>query len=176
MVLCIWLCDDMEKEGAASWAIRHIFGRNFVRRLGTSTVDYWPIVMEFPLTKISDGLMHKLKEFEHPRFQIPMQIERVKISRSSGNHVTVTKPASASSSRNFIEGSKKETEILVGARRCCALKNLANPIEKGLNVCAVTSQIVESSSESCLILLNPNQRFQSSPYLNVKFHTNSRRL
>jgi hypothetical protein len=60
-----------------------------------------------------------------------MEIERVKIGRSIGNHGTVTKPTSASSSGNFIEGSKEETKILAEARRCCALKNLANPIKKG---------------------------------------------
>jgi hypothetical protein len=61
---------------------------------------------------------------------MPMEIERVKIGRSSGNHGSVTKPVSASSSGNFVEGSKEEAEILAEARRCCALKNLANPIEK----------------------------------------------
>jgi hypothetical protein len=63
------------------------------------------------------------------------------------------KPASSSSSRNFSEGLKEETEILAEARRCCALKNLANPIEKGLNVGAVASQTMEHSSESCPIFL-----------------------
>jgi hypothetical protein len=130
--------------------------------------------MEFPLTEISNGLMHKLKEFKCPLFQMPMEIERVKIARSSGNHGTVTK--SLSSLGNFIEGYKEETEILVEARRCCALKNLANPVEKGLNVCAVASQIMEYSSESCPILLNSSQHFRCSTYLNVKFHTNCRRL
>jgi hypothetical protein len=75
--------------------------------------------------------MYKLKEFECPLFQMPVEIERVEISCSSGNHGAVTKPASASSSGNFIESSKAETEIMAEARRCCALKNLANPIEKG---------------------------------------------
>jgi hypothetical protein len=105
-----------------------------------------------------------------------MEIKRVKIGYSSGNHGTVTKPAPASSSENFIEGSKEETEILAQARRCCALANLANPIEKGLNVCAVASQIVKYSSESCPILLNSSQHFQYSMCLNVKIHTNSERL
>jgi hypothetical protein len=103
-----------------------------------------------------------------------MEIERVKIGRSSGNHGTITKPTSQSSSGNFIEGSKEETEILAESRRCCALTNLANSIEKGLNVCAVASQIVEYSSERCRIFLNSPQHFQCSAYLNVKFHTNSR--
>jgi hypothetical protein len=102
-----------------------------------------------------------------------MEIERVKIARSSGNHGTVTKPASASSSGNFIEDSKEETDILAEARRC-VLKNLANPTEKGPNVCAVASQIVEYSSESCPVLLNSSQHFQCPTYLKVKFHTNSR--
>jgi hypothetical protein len=93
--------------------------------------------MEFPLTEVSNGLMHKLKEFDRPLFQIPMEIERLEIGRSTGSHGTVAKPAS--SSKNFIEGSKGEAEILDEARRYCALKNLANPIEKGLNVCAVSS-------------------------------------
>jgi hypothetical protein len=101
-----------------------------------------------------------------------MEIEGLKISRSSRNHGTVTKPTSASSSGNFIEGFKEETEV----RRCCALKNLANLIEKWLKVCAITSQIVEYVSESCLILLNSSQHFQCSMDLNVKFHTNSKRL
>jgi hypothetical protein len=101
----------------------------------------------------------------------------VKIGRSSGDHGTVTKPASASSSGNFIEGSKKEPEILAEARRCCcALKNPANPIEKGPNIGAAASQIVEYFSESCPILLNSSQHFQCSTYLNVKFHTNSGHL
>jgi hypothetical protein len=127
--------------------------------------------MKFPLTEVSNGLMHKLKEFERPLCQMPMEIERVKIGHSSGNHRTVTKPASVSSSRNFIEGSKEKTEILAGARRSGHLKNLANPTEKGLNVCAVASRIVEYSSESYPILLNSSQNFQCSTYLNVKFHT-----
>jgi hypothetical protein len=93
--------------------------------------DYCPIIMEFPLTEVSSGLMHKLKECDCPLFQMPREIERVKIGCSSGNHGTLTKPASASSSRNYIYGSKKETEILVEARRCYALKTRANPIEKG---------------------------------------------
>jgi hypothetical protein len=73
---------------------------------------------------------------------MPMEIERMKIGRSSGNHGTVTKPASASRNGNFIKGSKKETEISAEARRCFALKNLANPIEKGLKACAIASQVV----------------------------------
>jgi hypothetical protein len=85
--------------------------------------------MEFPLTEVSNGFMRKLKEFERPFFQMPMEIERVKICRSSGNHRTVTKPASVPNSGNFIEGSKEETEILAEARRCGALKNRANPFE-----------------------------------------------
>jgi hypothetical protein len=60
-----------------------------------------------------------------------MEIDNVKTGRSSENYGIATKPASASSSGNFIEGSKEETEILAEARRCCALKNLANPIENG---------------------------------------------
>jgi hypothetical protein len=99
--------------------------------------------MEFPLTEILNGLMQNLKEFECPLFQTPMEIKKVKIGRSSGNHGPVTKSPSASSSINFIEGSKEETEILAETRRCCALKNLANPIKKGLNVCVVAFQIVE---------------------------------
>jgi hypothetical protein len=63
--------------------------------------------MEFSLTEVSNGLMHKLKEFEYSSFQIPVEIEKVKIGRSSGNHGTVRKLASASSSGNFIEGSKE---------------------------------------------------------------------
>jgi hypothetical protein len=86
--------------------------------------------MEFLLTETSNGLMHKSKEFERLLFQMLMEIEKVKISRSSGNHGIVTIPASASSSGNFIEGSKEETEILTEVRRCWALENLANPIEK----------------------------------------------
>jgi hypothetical protein len=45
-----------------------------------------------------------------------MEIKRVKIGRSSGNHGTVTKPMSASSGGSFIEGFKEETEILPEAR------------------------------------------------------------
>jgi hypothetical protein len=99
-----------------------------------------------------------------------MQVEivTVKIGPPSGNHGTVTKPTSASSSGNFIKRSKEETEILAEAGRCCALKNLANPIEKKLNVCAVASQIVKYSSESRPILLNSSQHFQYSTYLNEK--------
>jgi hypothetical protein len=100
----------------------------------------------------------------------------VKIGRSSGNHGNVTKPASASRGGNFIKGSKDETEILVKACQCCYLKNLANPIEKKLNGCAVTSQIVEYSSESCPILLNSSRHFQRSTYLHIRFHTDSRGL
>jgi hypothetical protein len=92
-------------------------------------------------------------------FQRPMEIERVKISRSTRNHGTVTKPVSALSSGNFIKGSKEKTEILSEARRYCALKNRANPIEKGLNICAVASEIVEYSSESHLILLKFKSTF-----------------
>jgi hypothetical protein len=132
--------------------------------------------MEFHLTEVLNGLMHKLKEFERPFFQMPTEIERVKINRSSGNHGTVTKPASASRSGNFIEDSKEETDILVEAGRCCALKNMVNPIGKWLNVCAVASQIVEYSSQSSSILLNSSQHFQCSTHLNVEFHTNPRRL
>jgi hypothetical protein len=132
--------------------------------------------MEFLLTKVSNGLTHKLKEFEHSRFEMPMEIEKVKIGRSSGNHGIATKPASASISGNFIEDSKEETAILNEDRRCCALKNLVNPIEKELNICAAASQVVEYSSESCSILLNSNRKFQCSTYLDVKFHTNSIRL
>jgi hypothetical protein len=95
---------------------------------------------------------------------MPMEIERVKIGPSSGNRGTVTNPASESSSGNFIEGPKEETEILAEVRRCYCLKTLANPIEKQSNVCAVASQIVEYSSESCPILLNSSQTF---PALNV---------
>jgi hypothetical protein len=127
--------------------------------------------MEFPLSEISNGLMHTLKEFEHPLFQISMAIGRVKIGRSSGNHGTVAKPTPASSSGNPVEVSEEETEILAEARRCCTLKNLANPIEKGLNVCAIASQIVECSSESCPILLNSRQHFHYSTYPNAKNHT-----
>jgi hypothetical protein len=64
-----------------------------------------------------------------------MEIERAKIGRSGGNHGTVTKTASVSSSGNFIEVSKEETEILAEARRRCALKNLANPIKKVKCMC-----------------------------------------
>jgi hypothetical protein len=103
--------------------------------------------------------MHKLKEFERSLFQIPMEIERVKIGRSGRNHGMMAKPGSASSSENFIEGSRDETEILDEARRFCALKNLANLIGKELNICAIASQIMEYSSESCLILLNSSQHF-----------------
>jgi hypothetical protein len=74
--------------------------------------------------------MDKLKKSECPLFQMPMEIERVKIGRASGNYGIVTKSAAASSSGNFMDASKEETEILAEARRCCALKNLANPIEK----------------------------------------------
>jgi hypothetical protein len=126
--------------------------------------------MEFPLTEVSNGLMRKLKEFECPLFQLPMEMERVKIGRSSGNHGTVTKPVSASGTKNFIEGSKEATEILTEARRCCAFRNLANPIEKMLKVCAVAPQIVEYFSESCPILLNSSQYFQCPWYFTVKFH------
>jgi hypothetical protein len=107
---------------------------------------------------------------------MPMEIERVKIGRSSGDHGTMTKLASASSRENFIEGSKEETESLAEARQCCALKNLANPIEKGLNVCAFISQIVEYYFKSCQILLTSSHYFQCSTWLDVTFHTNSRRL
>jgi hypothetical protein len=162
-------------EGAASWAIRHIFGWNFVHLLGTSTVDYCPIIMEFSLTKVSNGLMDKLKEFERPLFQMPMEIERVKTGSSSGNHGTVTKLASASRNENFIKGSKEESEILDEARQCYALKNLANPIGKGFGVCAVACQIMECSSGSCPNLLNSSQYFQCSTYLKITLHTNSRR-
>jgi hypothetical protein len=86
-------------------------------------------------------------------------MERVKIGRFSGNHGTVMKPVSVSRSGTFSEDSQEETEILAEARRCCALKNLANPIEKGLNVSAVAYQIVEYSSESCPILLNSSYHF-----------------
>jgi hypothetical protein len=86
--------------------------------------------MEFLLTEASNGLIHKSKEFERLLFQMPMEIERVKISRSSGNHGTVTRPASASRSGNFVESSKEETEILAEAHRGWALEDLANPIEK----------------------------------------------
>jgi hypothetical protein len=75
--------------------------------------------------------MHRLKEFERPLSQMQIEIERMKIGRSSGNYVTVTKPASASSSEHFTEGSKEKSDILAQARRCCALKNRANPIKKG---------------------------------------------
>jgi hypothetical protein len=132
--------------------------------------------VEFPPTEVLNELMHKLKEFERPLFQMPRKIERVKIDRSSGNHGTVTKPASASSSGSFIEGSKEETETLAEARRCCALRNVANPIGKGLNVCAVASQIVEYSFEKYPILLSSSQHFHCSIYFNVKFQTNVRRL
>jgi hypothetical protein len=132
--------------------------------------------MEFPLTETSNGLMHKLKEFEQPLFQMPIEIERVKIGRLSGNHGTVAKQVSASSSGNFIQGSKDENEILTQARRCCVLKGLANPIEKWLHVCAVASQIVKLSSESCAILLNSSQHFQCPTYVSGKFHINSRRF
>jgi hypothetical protein len=70
--------------------------------------------------------MPKLKEFERPFFQVPTEIERVKIGLSTGNHGTVTKPASASSSGSSIEDFKKE----IVARQCCTLKNPANSIEK----------------------------------------------
>jgi hypothetical protein len=66
--------------------------------------------------EVSSGLMRKLKKLERPLFQMPMEIERVKVGPSSGNHGTVTKPASVSSNRNFIEGSKEETETLAEAR------------------------------------------------------------
>jgi hypothetical protein len=90
--------------------------------------------------------MQKLKKFERPLCQMPLEIKRVKIGCSSGNHGTVTKPAQASSRGNFIEGSKEAAAILAEARRC-ARKNLANPIEKGLNACVVASQIMEYSSQ-----------------------------
>jgi hypothetical protein len=45
---------------------------------------------------------------------------------------------------------------------------MASPIEKGLNVCVIASQIVEYSAESCPILLNSSQHFQCSTYLNFK--------
>jgi hypothetical protein len=86
---------------------------------------------EFPLIEVLNGLIHKPKDFERTLFQMRMEIERVKISRSSGNHGTVTEPALASSRGNFIEDSKEETEILAEAPRCCVLKNMANPIEMG---------------------------------------------
>jgi hypothetical protein len=98
---------------------------------------------------------------------MPMEIERVKTGRSSGNHGAVTKPAS--SLGNLIEGSKEETEILAEVRRCCTLKNLANPIEKGLNICAVASQIVEYSSESYPILLNSRNIFSGQRILTSNF-------
>jgi xanthine dehydrogenase molybdopterin-binding subunit B len=72
--------------------------------------------MEFLLTEVSNGLMHKLKEFERSVFQMPMEIDRVKIGSSSGNHGTATKPMSASSGGNCTEGFKEETEILAEAR------------------------------------------------------------
>jgi hypothetical protein len=34
--------------------------------------------MELHLTEVSNGLMHKLKEFERPLFQMSIEIERVK--------------------------------------------------------------------------------------------------
>jgi hypothetical protein len=83
--------------------------------------------------------MHKLKEFKRSGFQIPMEIEGLKTGRSSENHGTVTKPASALSSGNVVEGSKEEAGILAEAGRCCVLKNLANSIEKVLNLYAVAS-------------------------------------
>jgi hypothetical protein len=135
-----------------------------------------PLIIEFPLTEVSNRLMHRLKEFECPLFQMPVEMESLKIGRSSGNHGTVTKSASASSNRNCIKGFKEEIAILAEARRCCALKNLANPIGKGLNMFAVASQIVENSFESCPVLFNSSQHFQCSTYFNVKFHANSRRL
>jgi hypothetical protein len=95
--------------------------------------------MEFPLTEVSNGLMHKLKEFERPLFHMLMYIERAKIGCSSGNHGIVTKSASASSSGKFIEGSKEETEILAEARRCCPLKNLVNAIKKVKRMCGCLS-------------------------------------
>jgi hypothetical protein len=91
-----------------------------------------------------------------------MEIKRVKIGRSSGNHGTVTKPATASSSENFIEGSKEETEISAEARQCCTLKNLANPIENGetcvqlaLKSCNIPLKTADSSQfESTFSVLN----------------------
>jgi hypothetical protein len=71
---------------------------------------------------------------------------------------------------------KRRLRSFPEARRSCALENLANPIEKWLNACALASQIVEYSSESCPILLNSSQHFQCSTWFNVKFHINSRRL
>jgi hypothetical protein len=53
---------------------------------------------------------------------MPMEIERPIFSRSTGNHGTVTKSVSVSSSGNFIEGSEEETEISAEARRDCAFK------------------------------------------------------
>jgi hypothetical protein len=95
--------------------------------------------MEFLLTEISNGLMHKLKEFERPLFEMSMEIGRVKIGRSSGNHGTVTKLASASSrgaglstvecllcDMNFIPGKTGgKTRICSGAVACedCRLSN-----------------------------------------------------
>jgi hypothetical protein len=101
--------------------------------------DYCPIIIEFPPTEVSNGLMHKLKEFECPLFDMSMEIERVKIGRSSRNYGIVMKPVLTSSSRNFIKASKKETEILAEARRCCVLKNPANPIDKRVNICGFPS-------------------------------------
>jgi hypothetical protein len=122
------------------------------------------------MTEVSNGLMHKLKEFERPLFQVPMEIERVKIGRLSGNHGTVAK--SASGSGNSIGGSKGEIEILAEV----GLKNLANPIEKVLNLYAVASQIMAYSSENCPIPLNSSQHFQCSTYLKIKLHARSRHL
>jgi hypothetical protein len=88
--------------------------------------------MEFPLTEVSNGLIDtQIERIRMSIFQMPMEVERMKIGFSSGNHGIVTKSASASSSGNFIECSKEETEISAKARRRCALKNLANAIEKG---------------------------------------------
>jgi hypothetical protein len=135
-----------------------------------------PVDNEIPSDRSHERIDDKLKEFERPLCQMPMQIERVKIGHSSGNHETVTKSTPASSRGHFIEGSKEETEDLAEPCRCCALNNLANLTEKGLNVYAVASQIIEYSSENCPILLNSSQHFQCSMYLNVIFHTNSKRL
>jgi hypothetical protein len=62
---------------------------------------------------------------------MPMEIERAKIGRSSGNHVTVTKPASAPSSVNVLEGSTEESEILAEARPCYAVKTWRIRLKKG---------------------------------------------
>jgi hypothetical protein len=84
--------------------------------------------MEFPLAEVSNELMHKLKEFERSFFQMPVEIERVKIGCSNGNHGTVMKPASASSRGNFINGSKKETEILAEVADVVLSKIWQNPV------------------------------------------------